>query len=301
MESQNNPGISKPSKQFFVRGGIATGILALILIVQTQWFLGLFSKKNTPGVTVNNTTVGEVVGKDSNGNGIADWEERLWGLDPTVATTNGVSNKTIIEEKRRSLQTQDGQEGELNETDRLARELFGFTSAVGQENAIDKSSLSALAIKLGQESATPETIPVYTIKNITTIQTNRKNLVAYEKNLSSILSSYNTTLPEIDVFITTIQTGDYSALDGFDKTISFYSGLAKKLSKIAVPVGVAQYHLDITNSVAGIGTSFEKMKLLEDNGINALVGLSEYRFHDQKLTAAIERLTAYFTQYGILQ
>lgn len=301
MESQNNLTITKPSKRFLVRGGIATGILALILVVQTHWFLGLFSRKDSKGVAVNNITVGEVVGKDSNGNGIADWEERLWGLDPTVATTNGVSNKTIIEEKRRSLQSTNQENGELNETDRLARELFGFTSAVGQESSIDKSSLGALAAKLGQENATPNTVPSYTLKNITTVQTNRKNLVAYEKNLSSVLSGYNTNLPEIDTFINSIQTGDYSGLEEFDTTIAFYANLAKKLSKIAVPIGVAQYHLDVTNSVAGIGTSFKKMKLLEDNGINALIGLSEYRYHDQKLTTAIDNLTAYFAQYGILQ
>lgn len=301
MESQNNPTITKPSKRFLVRGGIATGILALILVVQTHWFLGLFSKKNSKGVAVTDATVGEVVGKDSNSNGIADWEERLWGLDPTVATTNGVSNKTIIEEKRRSLQTPDGQNGNLNETDKLARELFGFTNALGQEDSVNKSSLSALASKLGQENATTNTVPVYTLKNIKTTATTRQSLLSYQKNLSTVLATYNTNLPEIDTFITSIETGDYSTLEEFDTTIAFYASLSKKLSKVVVPVGAAQYHLDITNSLAGIGKSFEKMKLLEDNGVNALVGLSEYRFHDQKLTVAIEGLATYFTQYGILQ
>lgn len=300
MESQNNHIITKPSKRFLIRGGIATGILAVVLIVQTPWFLGLFSKKNTVGLKVNDTTIGEVVGKDSNSNGIADWEERLWGLDPMVASTNGVSNKTIIEEKRRGLKGDENPDT-LNETDRLARELFGFTSALGQESSIDKNNLGALAAKLGQENASPETIPLYTLKNITTIQTSRKNLITYQKNISAILSTYNTSVPEIDTFIKSVETGDYSALNKFDKTIIFYNELAKKLSKVATPIGVAQYHLDITNSLAGIGKSFEKMKLLEDNGINALVGLSEYRYHDQKLTTSIEGLTAYFTQYGILQ
>lgn len=301
MESQNNSVITKPSRRFLIHGGIATGIIALILIVQTPWFLGIFSKKNGKGIAVTDATVGEIVGKDSNGNGIADWEERLWGLDPSVATTNGVSNKTIIEQKRRSLQGADQQNGELNETDRLARELFGFTTAIGSESSVDKSSLSALASKLGQENAKADTVPTYALKNITTVQTNRKNLIAYEKNLSATLLSYDETVPEIDIFISSIETGDYSTLEQFDSTISLYATLAKKLSKIAVPVGAAQYHLDITNSIAGLGKSFEKMKLLEDNGVSALVGLSEYRYHDQKLSDAIEKLGTYLTQYGILQ
>jgi hypothetical protein len=301
MESQNNPSITKPSKRFLIRGGIATGILALILLIQTPWFLGIFSKKGAKGIVVTDATVGEIVGKDSNGNGIADWEESLWGLDPTVTTTNGVSNKVIIEQKRRSLQGAEQQNGELNETDRLARELFGFTTALGSENSVDKSSLGALAAKLGQENATADVVPVYALKNITTVQTNRKNLVSYEKNLFAILDSYDKTVPEIDIFITSIETGDYSTLEQFDTTISLYTELSKKLSKVAVPIGIAQYHLDITNSIVGIGKSFEKMKLLEDNGVSALVGLSEYRYHDQKLSSALEKLGTYLSQYGILQ
>ncbi|MCC7436720.1 hypothetical protein IT402_02515 [Candidatus Nomurabacteria bacterium] len=299
MESQDN-NLLKPSKRFLIRGGIATGILALLLIVQTNWFSSLFSKKNINGIAVSDATVGEIVGRDSNGNGIADWEERLWGLDPTVTTTNGVSNKSIIEAKRRTLQNTE-EAGPLNETDRLAREIFGFTSALGTENSISSESLSALAVKLGQQGVKADTLPTYTLSDIKTIQTNRKNLTDYEKNLSSVLSSYDKTLPEIDVFIRSVEAGDYNQLETLDKSIVFYKNLSKKLIKINAPIGVAQYHLDITNSVAGISKSFEKMKVLENNGIMALVGLSEYRYHDKKLDDTLEKLATYLRQYAIIQ
>ncbi len=299
MESQDNIQSFKPSKKFLIRGGIATGILALILIVQTPWFSSLFSGKNSKGLAISDATVGEIVGKDSNGNGIADWEERLWGLDPTVSTTNGVSNKSIIEAKRRTLQG-DTETGPLNETDRLARELFGFTNALG-DSSVNKEGLSSLAVKLGQEGAKPNTLPIYSLKEIKTVQTNRINLISYEKNLSTILSSYDTDLAEIDTFINSIETENYSNLEDFDNTVKFYNSLSTTIIKISVPIGIAQYHLDIANSIAGIGKSFEKMKLLEDNGVMALVGLSEYRYHEQRLTDSLEKMTIYFNQYGIIQ
>src|SRR5690348_17285703 len=96
----------RPSKQFLIRGGIATGIVALILIVQTDWFRALFNKPPLPPTT-SDKTVGEFIAKDSNGNGIADWEEKLWGLDPTALYTNGVPNKQIIEEKKHALGVSD--------------------------------------------------------------------------------------------------------------------------------------------------------------------------------------------------
>ncbi|MBP6858183.1 MAG: hypothetical protein KBC11_03300 [Candidatus Pacebacteria bacterium] len=299
MESQDNIQSLKPSKKFLIRGGIATGILVLILVVQTSWFSSLFSGKSSKSLSVSDATVGEIVGKDSNGNGIADWEERLWGLDPTVSTTNGVSNKSIIEAKRRTLQN-NGETGPLNETDILARELFGLTSALG-DSSVDKDGLAALAIKLGEDGSKANTLPIYSIKDIKTVQTNRNNLISYEKNLSTILSSYDTNLAEIDIFINSIETENYSNLEDFDNTVKFYNSLSTKIVKISVPVGIAQYHLDIANSIAGIGKSFEKMKLLEDNGVMALVGLSEYRYHDQKLSASLEKLATYLNQYGIIQ
>ena len=133
--------ISKyPSKKFLIRGAIAASIVATILIVQTPWFLNLFKKKEEARKeALSNATVGELVGKDSNNNGIADWEERLWGLDPTKLTTNGVANKTIIEQKRKQLGGTD--DTPLNENDRLARDLFMVASAVGQEGVATTGTL----------------------------------------------------------------------------------------------------------------------------------------------------------------
>ncbi len=38
----------RPSKQFLIRGGMATLIVAIILIVQTDWFRALFNKPPLP-------------------------------------------------------------------------------------------------------------------------------------------------------------------------------------------------------------------------------------------------------------
>lgn len=299
MESLNNNSI-KPSKRFLIRGGIATSIIALILIVQTNWFLGLFNKKNSQNLAVSDATIGDIVGKDSNGNGIADWEERLWGLDPTVTTTDGVSNKVIIEGKRKNLQSPDSQNEPLNETDKLARDLFGFTNALSNEPSINKENLSALAAKLGQKGVQINTLPVYVLKDLKTSQTTVRNLTAYKKTLLEVLSKNKSTAPELDLLIQGIENGDYSNFDDFDRTISYYNSVAKSLIKITVPIGVAQYHLDIANGMAGIGNSFQKIKTLEDNGLSALVGLSEYRYFDNQITFSIEKLSAYMEQYGII-
>jgi hypothetical protein len=224
MESQDNLQYSKPSKKFLIRGGIATALIAFILIAQTQWFLNLFSKSKKVSVSVNNATVGDVVGKDSNGNGIADWEERLWGLDPNVTTTNGVSNKTIIEQKRSQL-SNSGQQGALNETDMIARELFTLSTAIGQEGG----DAGVIAEKISEDNFQKDDTPFYTLKDIKTTKTTSASLSYYKNEIVSVLQKNEIESIEIEAFIQGVETGDYSRFSEFTKTASYYRDLSKKL------------------------------------------------------------------------
>ncbi|MEK7582072.1 MAG: thrombospondin type 3 repeat-containing protein, partial [Patescibacteria group bacterium] len=38
--------------------------------------------KNTYQKSVNDITLGQLIGKDTDGDGLKDWEEMLWGTDP---------------------------------------------------------------------------------------------------------------------------------------------------------------------------------------------------------------------------
>jgi hypothetical protein len=299
MEYQNNQENFKPSKKFLIRGGLATGILALILIVQTPWFLGLFSNKKSKEVVVSTATIGEIVGKDSNGNGIADWEERLWGLDPNVTTTNGVSNLFIIKEKRATL-VQNGEIGPLNETDVLAQDLFSLSVALGQEGETNKESIGALAGKLSTQNLKKDTTPRYSIKNIQTTKTTPASLLSYKTSFTQAFKGYDESTQDIEIFLGGIETGNYAQLTNLDNVINQYQQITQKLLSIVVPIGVAEYHLQILNGIDGFSRAFYKMKTFEDNSIVGLVGFAEYRELDTKVEIAVSKLLLYFEQYGII-
>ncbi len=300
MEYPDNNKTGGPSKHFLIRGGIAIVLVGGALLVQTAWFKELFIKKSSEQAG-EKTTVGAVIEKDTNGNGIPDWEERLWGLDPTVLTTNGIANKTIIEQKRSQLSPESLPGNQpLNDTDKIARDLFTFSTALGQEQGVSSGNLSALAAKLATQGPEKNTAPTYTIKNITTVATTQKSLTAYKTKLAGTLATYDATLPEIELFIQSVESNDYSQLGDLDATISAYKTLSKSMAAIPVPIGVTDAHLVLINGIAGIARGLEKMQLAEEDGVSALVGLAEYRYFDASMSAAAETLTAYLQQYGIL-
>lgn len=302
MEPLDNRNSLKPSKRFLIRGGVATLLIVLILTVQTTWFRKLFSKisKNESDITIN-TTVGDVVTKDSNDNGIPDWQEKLWGLDPTVATTNGVSNKVIIEQKRKSLEGENGTSSEsLNETDILARQIYGLTTAVGQSGSITSNSFASIGADLGKTIDLKEPKNKYSINDIVSVKTTSASLKAYFANVSNVVATYDDDVEEISLIISALENEDFSRLNELSKKAIEYKALSKKLKDIKTPIGVAGYHLSIVNGLYGMGESFEYISELENNGINALAGISIYKNYALSMDQALINMHDYLLQYGII-
>lgn len=291
---------SRPSKQFIKRGAIAIGLVAVVLIVQTAWFQRLVFKREKSAVVVSET-VGDIVGKDSNGNKIPDWEEKLWGLDPTTLYTNGTSNAEIIAAKKKALGITDSDSTEpTDDTDRLARELFTLTAALGQSDEVDDQTLQAISAKLAASVDIKQVSNTYTLKDIQTVQTSIPTLTSYRTSMRTIIGKYDANTPDIEVLATALQNEDQTGLPQLKASATTYQKLAKELATVKVPVGLAQDHLGIVNSFSGIATSLTYMTEINDNSIAALVGVAVYKKYSLKLNTSLVNMNNYLATYGIL-
>ena len=75
-------------------------VVALFFVKNKTTFknsLDSSSKSQENGLAYNSATLEDLVNKDTDGDGILDWEEGLYGLDPTKKeTTPGVSDQNAI-------------------------------------------------------------------------------------------------------------------------------------------------------------------------------------------------------------
>ncbi len=293
----------RPSKQFLIRGAIAIGIIAIVLIVQTNWFHALIHRKKTV-IAPAPITLGGLVTKDSNGNGIPDWEEELWGLDPTVLYTNGKSNAEIIKEKQEALGVNGAAtSAPTDQTDAIAQELFSITTALSQNQNIDDTTLQNIADQLGSSVNVASISNKYSLSNIHTVATTPKSLAAYYTSLNSIVTkaeAVDTSEPDIPTIVQAAETGDYSQLPELLQTGTVYTGIAQKLSVLPTPIGVAQYQLDIINSFAGMSTSFTYLEQMQANSTQAVVGVALYKVYSNRGSLAFINLNQYLVKYGIL-
>jgi hypothetical protein len=291
---------SRPSKQFIIIAIAACAIIGAIFISQANWFHNLFHIKKRQVIT-ENTTLGSLLTKDSNGNGIPDWEEELWGLDPTVLYTNGKPNAEIINEKKKALGVTDPNQGApQNETDAIAQQLFSITTALSQNQNIDSATLQNIANKLGSSVNIKTAGNKYSLEDLHTVTTSPTSLRIYDQALQKILGAYNLNNQDIAIIINAAQTGDYSKFPDLAKNGDTYNTLAKALSTMSVPVAVESYHLDIVNSYAGMAESFNYLVQVQDNSTQALVGIALYKIYLSRGETAFYDLNNYLTKYGIL-
>lgn len=289
-----------PSKQFIKKGAVATTIVVVILLMQTSWFKEKFIKKDSP-IVAGNQTIKELVEKDSNKNGISDWEEKLWGLDPTVLYTGGSSNKSIVENKKSQLniKSSGSEGGPIDSSDKLAREVFALAATLGQSDEIDDETLRKIASKMGDEVKAKSSI-IYTVKDIKSVPTTNESLDKYTSDILKIVENFNKEVGDIDILIKSVEIGDFSDMAKLVETSKKYKSYAKSVLVISVPIGLLDYHIDFLNSLNGFAESFYYLSKIEDDSLNGIIGLSLYKAYNEKVSVSLFNLEVYLSKYGII-
>jgi hypothetical protein len=160
-----------PSKKFiFVIGGAIVLVLATFTATSFFGSKGVFQSKNKMvSVAGGDRTIGDIVSLDSNGNGIPDWEEKLWGLDPKG---NGSENKKIIDDKKASanIDVTASPATELTETQKFSRELLTTVSALRVNGSLTPEVIGTLEQSLDIDLQNRKTnTPTYSADSFKTI------------------------------------------------------------------------------------------------------------------------------------
>ena len=94
-----------PSKKFIYSIVILVTIGILFFVVSSLLSKkNHFSAANSSQLQASNMTINDLLQKDSDGDGVADWQEALWGTDPNKKQTfDGISDSEYISKKKADL------------------------------------------------------------------------------------------------------------------------------------------------------------------------------------------------------
>lgn len=290
-----------PSKKFTI---ITLSIVGLAIVI---FLFDRFLFKNNK-ISFNKDSndepqtllVKNLVENDTDGDGIADWEESLWGTDPEKTDTNadGVPDGTEIAQKKKDIQAgnPDSNDENLNDTAKFSREFFSTVLSLQQSGNLNNETMSQLSNKIAENIKNEaQSQTYYTEKDIILTKTDdQKSQKAYYIKVLNTLKMYqnkNIGL-ELEIINKSINTQTSASLNGLTQISINYDKLAKDFLKIPVPSSISGDHIDFINSTENISKALITIQQLYENPVVGITGVSIYRNESDKFDILLEKLTS---------
>jgi hypothetical protein len=255
---------------------------------------------NTEGKSRNlevSLTYGDLIERDSDGDGVKDWEESLWGTDKNNPDTDGDGEgdaeeiATLRAEKNGGAPTS---LSDLDETDQFAREFFATTIALSESGNLSESSIASLAENYAGGAVSWKQETIYTDTDLKTTAVTATSKSTYENAITQIFSTYNVgSIDYINSIPSYIEDRNVDSLSVLQTTSQIYSNSVTSLLEVMVPIDAVPAHLSLINSLENHFEIIESIINIDSNPIRSLAGISYFTKSMESITNAILMTQAY--------
>ncbi len=271
-----------------------------------MFLIAVFFLKNRSGrensladgaLSYENVALGELVNRDTDSDGIVDWEENLWGTDPKKKDTdgNGISDDIEIK-KQKSETTSEGDKiaetENLSKTEKLSRELFSTLTALNQNGAMDDATVEALSNSiLGQIEHSPQK-KVFLLSELKISQNNTPQSVEkYRKVLSEVYTKYSLKRSVVEILEELLEDEEnLEVLNELDPVINQANKIISELVNTEVPALLANEHLKLINTSQKISENMSDIKFFDTDIIVAISAVGQYEKNSASLEFAAANL-----------
>lgn len=288
-----------PSKKFVLITGVIVVFVALFLFY--TWKTN--KKAREANLVVSQVQVKSLLENDTDNDGVRDWEEVLWGTDPTLINTFGEPDKTYIASKKeKNFGSALTNTTEETSVDALAKEFLATIVSLATSGTLTSDNIDIIAKKysaeVGQKKGDIKN--PYTIANLSTGGTETQ----YQKKLTAILAPY--IKKNIGNELAIIQSG-FSDDGVFTKDTelktagALYESLSKELLAMQVPTQLKELHLAFLNSTSVLGAILISIGSINTDPISAIVSFSRYNTASTNFVSGLENIVTKLEQDGIIK
>ncbi len=294
-----------PSKKFTK---IAVTSVATLVIV---YFIFLYSKTyitlKNPEITTISVPVQELLEKDTDGDGVRDWEEILWGTDINLPATFNTPDKTYVDNKKKEIASNNKTETDsvekLNDTEKIAREFLATVLTLKESGNLNTSNITNLAKKfsgdIGNQASLLEKYVMADIKQGPDTAVAKKTY--YDKLTKAMATAKSNGMGDELQTIASFFSNDNQNNASLIKIASTYSTLTKTLSTMQVPASAVELHLALLNESENMSMIFKNITEINDNSIVGLIAISQFEINEPKLEKTIASFITYFKSNGIIR
>lgn len=282
---------------------IALAVVFLVALFFTKTSSTFKNQTENSGLVYNgNEKIEDLVNRDTDGDSVPDWEEGLFGTDPTKKDTNDDGISDGVEIARRSGQTPTNGELNLNfqepenltETDKLSRELFSTVAALNQAGQVDQNTIDTLSNSLIEKISNSTAKKTYLLPDIKVTKADNAQVIKnYSSAISKTFDKYSvkyTVFDVLDKFFIDENNVDESVLPQLDPIIKQTKDIINELTKMNVPEGLAFLHLDALNALEKLSENISDIRVYDTDVVVAMSGISQYQANADTLETTMNNL-----------
>ncbi len=264
----------------------------------------------------------EVANKDTDGDGLKDWEEALWKSDIQNPDTDGDGTRDgdEVREGRDPAKAAPGDEIAAgtpesisvatpvtpptnNLSEILAQSFQPVYDVLNEKGDIQLSEEDTLYASLSKEfSERVSAIPkpdLYRFQDLSIIANpTNEETQGYIQAFRQISDSYTKKHKKNPLAIVNdaFRNGDGSELGELNAMAKTYRAVAKDLFALRTPINIAQSHLELVNTYNGMADAVEKMRKMQEDPLSGIVGITAYQGDIETLIVLTDSFNSFFSE-----
>ncbi len=292
-----------PSKQFVriillaILGGLIIFFVGKILNKKTVW-----NNSSSESVVASSQNQ-DYFSQDTDGDGLYDWEEVLWGTNSALKDTDGdgIDDKKYVENKRKTSDFDESYKADpSNETEAFAKQFFITTAVLNKSGTFNQETVNDFSAGVDQS------IVNFNLKDSYTLSDLKLSPVSPETYYNSFKNLYNSlpykNISELETLSQIIQNPeDVSALEKIANINLMYIKLRDGMIKMEVPYAASGTHLFFVNNLDKISKILLEAKNINNDPLKVTTYLSKYNEYSNNIQSSLKSFSIYFSQNGIIQ
>ena len=260
-----------------------------------------FAHPSLARATTETELIKSITAKDSDGDGLPDWEETLYGTDPHKVDTRGLGKtdgeavaeglivpKAVADlpapaDATSTTATNLGlsSPGEGSLTDIFSKNFFSIylaaKDAAGRELTKDEiSNLAANAVEKLTASVKPPA-DFRTARDIRVEGSGADALRTYAATAETVFATHTTNYPKSELeYLKEAVDGNTAALENVRDIAAAYRAIASGLAALTVPIEVRDAHVALVNALAGVGVLANDFTKYDTDPLLVMLATTQY-------------------------
>jgi len=254
--------------------------------------------------------------KDTDQDGLPDWQESLYGTDPTnpnsfradLSDSEAVSQGLLtpkpptVPEPLGNLSVEGVNPAEGSLTDALAKEFFEvyfLNRGAEPPSSEEVASFAEQFVRNFQEKNNDFTS--YPLSSVRVAGSGPDALRAYAVAAEAIFDANDPRFPknEMQYLDDAVVRNDTAALDKLARLGAAFSKTGEELLDVPVPTEAQVAHLAIANAMKHMGTSVTNMSKMETDPVRVMLGMETYANGAAEYRAGFTMMNVVFTTAGV--